>query len=306
MGFINKNNNSLERVGSMPLFQGVTQDSHDALTINCIDLPEQSTGNNGRGCRRVGMVRQGNWCGHNPDFPRFFQKPQQHKERPKIITWAIDCWRRFYGLPASYFKEIRMQRCSLRQQRTESREALASISQVLLHYTELASLRVGIPHASEGFRSLTIAFLADRAGIGLKRAQRAIKLLVRAGYLKMIERFDVKDDKGKERFVGLAAVKSLTPSFFKACGINLQALSAQRGLARKRLNKKRSAFIADAQDAQGALRNILDFVAPKGNSKAHIEVMKNLLKAEQSTQELLREKARKRRESLKSRHQLRE
>lgn len=276
-----------------------------ALVMDCIDFIEKSTGKD-YGSRRAGVMRQGNWCGHDPESPRFFQKPQEHKERPKIITWAIDAWRRYYGLPTSYFKELRMRRNSTRQQRSEAREALASIAQVLLHYTELASLRVGVPHASEGFRSLTIEFLADKAGIGLKRAQRAIKLLVRAGYLKMIERFDVKVDAGKERFIGLAAVKCLTPAFFKACNINLQALSAQRALARKRLNRKRSTFIANAQESQAAARNILDFIAPKGNAKTHIDVMKDMLKSEQKTEEQVREKERKRRESLLRRHKLRE
>ncbi|BCA97180.1 hypothetical protein TUM19329_35410 (plasmid) [Legionella antarctica] len=267
------------------------------LVKDCIDFVEKSTGKEYK-ARRAGVVRQGNWCGHDPDSPRFFQKPESHKARPKIITWAIDAWQRFYCLPNSYFKDIRMRRNSTRQQRSEAREALASISQVLLHYTELASLRVGVPHASEGFRSLTIEFLADKAGIGLKRAQRAIKLLVRAGYLKMIERFDVTEKEGKERFIGLAAVKCLTPAFFKACNINLQALSAQRGLARKRLNKKRSTFIANAQESQAAVRNIIDFIAPQGNAKTHINTMKGLLKGEQKMSEQLREKERKRRDSL--------
>ena len=276
-----------------------------ALEMACMDFIEESTGQDYK-TRRVAVVRQGNWCGHDPETPRFFQKPASHKERPKVINWAIEAWRRFYCLPTSYFKEIRMRRNSTRQQRSEAREALASISQVLLHYTELASLRVGVPHASEGFRSLTIEFLADRAGIGLKRAQRAIQLLVRAGYLKMIERFDIKEEEGKERFIGLAAVKCLTPSFFKACNINLQALSAQRALARKRLNKKRSTFIADAQESQAAARNILDFIAPKGNSKTHIGVMKDLLKGEQKAAELSREKELKRRQSLLPRHKPKE
>ena len=276
-----------------------------ALVIGSMNFIEQTTGND-YNFRRAGVARQGNWCGHDPKTPRFFQKPQEHKERPKIISWAIDAWRRYYGLPSSYFKEIRLRRNSTRQQRSEAREALASIAQVLLHYTELASLRVGIPHASEGFRSLTIQFLADKAGIGLKRAQRAVKLLVRAGYLKMIERFDVKVDEGKERFIGLAAVKCLTPAFFKACNINLQALSAQRALARKRLNKKRSAFIANAQESQAAARNILDFIAPQGNAKTHIDVMKDMLKSEHNEEERLREKERRRREALLNRHKLRE
>ena len=276
-----------------------------AFVKNCVDFLEKSIDKD-YSTRRAGVVRQGNWCGHAPQSPRFFQKPLQHKERPKIITWAIDSWRRFYSSPESYFKDLRIYRNSTRQQRTEAREALASISQVLLHYTELASLRVGIPHASEGFRSLTVEFFADKAGIGLKRAQRALKLLVRAGYLKMFERFDVKQEEGKERFIGLAAVKCLTPAFFKACNINLQALSAQRSLARKRLNKKRSAFIANAQESQSAARNILDFIAPQGNSKTHIDAMKGMLRGEQKAQERLREKERRRRESLNYRNEPRE
>lgn len=271
-----------------------------ALMMESIDFINKSISENNYRSRRDGGVRQGNWCGHDPTSPRFFQKPEQHKERPKIITWAMETWQRFYMLPQSYFKELRFSRNSLRQQRSESREALASIAQVLLHYTELASLRVGIPHASSGFRSLTIEFLANKAGVGLKRAQRAIKLLVRAGYLNMIERFDVKE----ERFIGLAAVKSLTPAFFKACGINLQALSAQRSLARKRLNKRRSTFIENAQESQAAARKIIDFIAPKGNAKMHIDVMNDILNNKLRADEDLREKERKRKASLQHRHKL--
>lgn len=271
-----------------------------ALVMDCIDFIEKSTSKD-YSSRREGLVRQGNWCGHNPESPRFFLKPEEHKPRPKIITWAMDAWQRFYLLPASYFKEIRLFRNSSRQQRSEAREALASISQVLLHYTELASLRVGIPQANDGFRSLTIEFLAEKAGVGLKRAQRAIKLLARAGYLKMLERFDVTLKDGKERFIGLAAVKCITPSFFKACGINMQSLSAQRGQARKRLNKKRSTQIANAQESQAA-RNLIDFIAPPGNSKTHVGIMKAMLKGEQKSSERAREKERRRRESLMPRY----
>jgi len=271
-----------------------------ALVMNCIDFIEKSTGKD-YSSRREGLVRQGNWCGHDPESPRFFLKPEEHKTRPKIITWAMEAWQRFYLLPASYFKAIRLFRNSSRQQRSEAREALACISQVLLYYTELASLRVGIPQVNEGFRSLTIEFLAEKAGIGLKRAQRAIKLLVRAGYLKMIERFDVKEEGGNDRFIGLAAVKCITPSFFKACGINMQALSAQRGQARKRLNKKRSVHIAQAQESQAA-RNVFDFIAPPGNAKTHVDIMKAMLKGEQKSTERMREKERRRRESLKPKY----
>ena len=250
--------------------------------------------------RRAGLERTGNWCHHNPVMPRFFEKPEEHKARPKVLTWAMEAWHRFYTSPASYFKELRLYRESQRQQRSESREAVASVAQVLLHYTELASLRVGVPHVTNGFRSLTIQFLADKAGIGEKRASRAINVLKRAGYLKMIERFDTKEGEPGEapQFIGLAAVKCLTTGFFKACGINLQWLSAQRRLARKRINKRFSNHIRDLQESSATIIDISRLVAEQGNSKAHIALMKSLLKADENKQEKRRENQRARRRSL--------
>ena len=245
--------------------------------------------------RRAGCDRHGNWCGHSPSVPRFFVQPEVHKSRPKILVWAGEALGRFYNLPGLYLKEVRIQRKSTRRQRSEAREALSSIAQVMLHYTELASLRVGVPHETEGFRSLAVDFLAKKAGIGLKRAQRALAVLKRAGYIKLIERFDIKDD----RFIGLAAVKSLTPAFFKACGINLQALSAQRRLARARLNKKRSKLIADMQE-QAAPVNVFDFIMPQGNSKAHVAAMRAILASDSKKTIKERDNSLRRRKSLET------
>lgn len=243
--------------------------------------------------RRSGLDSKGNWCGHNPDAPRYFHVPGEHKARPHILTWAGEAFRRFYEKPLSYLEEVRASRRSKRQQRSESREAMASIAQVILHYTELASLRVGIPLSSGEFKSLTIEFLAEKAGIGLKRAQRAIDVMKRAGYIKLIERFDIKN----EVFIGLAAVKSLSLSFFKACGINLQALAAQRSLARKRLNKKSNQVKVERQE-QSVVTNVLDFVIPQGNSKAYVDSMLAILGADKAKQMKDRENEIARRLSL--------
>ena len=149
----------------------------------------------------------GNNCGHIPDSPRFYIKPENHKARPKILIWGDEACRRFYESPKSFFPEIRFSRNTSRQQRSESREAVASVAQVLLHYTELASLRVGVPEAAGNeFKSLTVEFIAKKAKVGLKRVYRALTVMKRAGYLKIIERFK-KEDK---RYIGLVAVKSLT------------------------------------------------------------------------------------------------
>ncbi|MBA2651696.1 MAG: hypothetical protein H0U73_05465 [Tatlockia sp.] len=249
--------------------------------------------------RRANLDRTGNWCGHNSDAPRFFEKPEQHKPRPNILTWAMAAWCRFYNLPSSYFSELRLYRKSERQQRSESREAVASIAQVLLHYTELATLRVGVPQIAEGFRSLKIEFLAEKAGLGLKRAQRAVALLKRAGYLRVIERFDTKEEKGDTRFIGLAAVKCLTPTFFKACGINLQALSAQRKLARKRLKRKHNEMVARSNEQTTMAAKIIDYSGIEKGSKAHVAAMKSLLQTDEAKQIQERDNRLARRNSLR-------
>lgn len=248
--------------------------------------------------RRLDLDRKGNWCGHNPVSPRFFEKPESHKQRPKVIDWAMDAWRRFYSSPSSCFSELRLTRYSGRKQRSESREALASISQVLLHYTELASLRVGVPHITDGFRSLTVKFLADKAGIGLKRALRALALLKRAGYIRLIERFDLKEQGDNLQFIGLAAVKCITPAFFKACGINLQWLSAQRRLARKRINKHANRHMQSFQETRAPVIDIKSLVGVQANSRAHVALMKKLLMSDDAKKSDNQEKARLRRFSL--------
>lgn len=224
-------------------------------------------------------AKTGNRCGHNPEAPRPFIKPEMHKARPKILTCASEVWRNFYNAPKAYFVELRFLRASRRQQRSESREAVMSIAQVLLHYVELASLRVGVPYVSkDGFCSLTIEFLAEKAGLSLKRAKRAIALLKRAGYLTLIERFDIKKDElsNETKFIGLAAVKCLTASFFKACGIDLVWLAAQRKLARKRLKKQ---LISHREEMQKSSDINMDFMIKNlDNPKAHLDFMKKLLK----------------------------
>jgi len=69
---------------------------------------------------------------------------------------------------------------SNRQQRSERREACILMLTVLLKYTDLASLRIGIP-TPDGFLSLTIDFLAKQTGMALRRAERALADLKAAG-----------------------------------------------------------------------------------------------------------------------------
>ncbi len=105
---------------------------------------------------------------------------------------------------------------SARQQRLERRIACVQLLRAMLKYLDLASLRVGIPRREGGFVSLTMPFLARHAGLPLRRAERAMRDLLRAGLVKAQQRCEQTDD-GAYR--GLAALRQLPAALFGAFGL---------------------------------------------------------------------------------------
>src|SRR5260221_13345770 len=85
----------------------------------------------------------GNRCGHVRDMPRFFKRPNQHKRRPSVLENAIEKLQDVYRRPKKFFRKLATFHPHDRQKRSERREAIASVSQVLLHYLELSTLQVG-------------------------------------------------------------------------------------------------------------------------------------------------------------------
>jgi hypothetical protein len=118
--------------------------------------------------------------------------------------------------------------------RSERREAIASVSQVLLHYLELSTLRVGFWANDSKFVSLDLAYIAKKAGIGLLRARRAIADLVQAGYIKVSRQFDKKEDGS---FAGLPSIREIAVQFFIDLGIDVQKLFFSREWKRKKQEK---------------------------------------------------------------------
>jgi len=191
----------------------------------------------------------GNWCGHDPKRPRFFKQPKTHGERPDAIRIAAANAEHFYYHPQQWLPSLAMAHSSTRQERSEARERDTSIVQVLLHYIELASLRVGVPCHKEGaFKNFSLQFIAEKAGFrkpgdlpekGIKRAYRGIRQLVKAGYIQVHKRFDLyKSEEGLNKYKGLPAVKRLNQKLFAELGVSLQRLSFRRRQARKRINQR--------------------------------------------------------------------
>ena len=176
----------------------------------------------------------GNWCGHDKENPRYYYGKLAHKKRPMILEKAKAAAQRFYESPNKIMCGLKVIRYSNRQIRSESREAIASVIQVLMHYIDLASLRFVMPTSDGSLFCPTMKFIAKSAGIGVKRLSRVIAELKKVGYLTVCERYKKTGDD----YVGLSAVKCVRPQLFYALGISHMDLERQRKRAAKALIAK--------------------------------------------------------------------
>jgi hypothetical protein len=175
----------------------------------------------------------GNFCGHQPDAPRLeLVKPSTDKTRPKILAELQSRVRQYYRSPR-YIPSLNAANGSRRQQRSERREACLLLLNAILEFTDLASLRCGVP-TSAGFISLTLDYLVQYTGMNMRRAERAMADLKRANLLTVSQPRQLQDD-GSWR--GLAAVKAVNALLFTAFGLH-ERLRHERDRAAKRLAKK--------------------------------------------------------------------
>jgi hypothetical protein len=58
---------------------------------------------NDRTCKKQEILNFGNRCGHIPDEPRFYNRPENHKPRPSILENAIEKLKNVYQQPKTFF-----------------------------------------------------------------------------------------------------------------------------------------------------------------------------------------------------------
>ena len=161
-------------------------------------------------------TQSGNRCGHAPLSPRFFAPPTEHKTRPKILVRLMTAIESYYQSPGRVIPALNFCNGSSRRQRSERREACLILLAAIIHYTDLGTLKVGVPTVSGGFVNLTTQKLSEVTAMGLRRTQRALLDLSRAGLLS-IQRVSKQIDGVGYR--GLAAIKMLNPAVFHLFGL---------------------------------------------------------------------------------------
>jgi hypothetical protein len=178
--------------------------------------------------------KTGNRCGHDPERPRWFAPPEKHKARPKIIQKAIDAIRAYYASPASILPALNACNESDRQQRSERRESCIALMAVILHYTDLVTLRVGIPQADGSMAGIRMSQLAELAGLNERRAERAIADMKDAGIVTVHRICEKIDDL---TYKGYAAIRAVSRKLFDVFGLGLW-LQHERRKAKDRWERR--------------------------------------------------------------------
>ena len=175
----------------------------------------------------------GNNCDHVPDAPRWFTPPEDHV-RPHIIKKVIASIRNYYADPASTIPSLNLANGSDRQQRSERREACLSVLGCLLHYLDLVTLRVGIPQNDNSFQGISMSFIAEKSGLTLRRTERAVADLVKAGLLSV---HPLCEKIGDCAYKGYAAIRAINRKLFSVFGLGGR-LKYERVRASARQKKK--------------------------------------------------------------------
>lgn len=201
----------------------------------------------------------GNRCGHDRKNFRAYHRPPHHKPRPSVLEQAILNVAHYYHASKKFLQKLGVLHPKNRRKRSERREAIVSVSQVILHYIELGSLKVGMNTPTTEVISLDIHFIADKAGVKPLRARRAIQDMVRAGYIKLSRQWTRKDDGS---FVGLPSIREVTLEFFHDLRIDLLRLASVREWKRKKQEK------AQGKRARYTLKKIMATASVRSASQA--------------------------------------
>ena len=197
----------------------------------------------------IALAITGNRCGHDPAAPRWFEPPPQHAARPKILLQLQERVRTYFDDP-KVLPSLNAANGSPRQQRSERREACLDLLGALVHYLDLATLRVGIPQADGSIQGLSLAFLSEKAGLGRRRAERACRDLRKAGLVTIYPR---AQPTGDERYRGLPAIRGVPEALFQVFGLH-KWLQHERVKAVKRRHRDRRRQEAAATAAEQGRR----------------------------------------------------
>lgn len=185
------------------------------------------------------LVFAANYCNHSPSAPKLFIIPSNHKPRAKIVQETDKKLASAYAKPKTSLKTLQFRDESGHQVRSQRREAAIALLQVMNYYQDDATGRIGRSVDGGGFRDMSLKSLAEKAGIAIRRAIRALKDITRAGYLKVTKQFIRNPETGEVK--GLPSIRTFKAKLFTDLDVKGDVWTkwfTQRGWAQQRADKK--------------------------------------------------------------------
>lgn len=182
----------------------------------------------------------GNYCGHNPLLPQLsLAIPMKAADPvtgkgglPKVLRLLSERLESYFDNP-KLIPSLNSANGSCRKQRSERREACVRVLNGILKFTDLVTLRVGVPE-TDGFKFLPLRVLEKHIGLETRRIVRALRDLRHAGLISSTQPREMDED---GNYKGLAAIRCVSKNLFAMFGLD-QMLAKQRELASKRFRKK--------------------------------------------------------------------
>jgi DNA-binding transcriptional ArsR family regulator len=145
--------------------------------------------------------------------------------RPKILERLAQRSLEYYAAPQQTIPSLNGVNGSLRRQRSERREACLRVLGLLIAYTDLKTLRIGIPRPNGSLYGLSIDWIAERVELGQRRVERALSDLTKSGLVVSRQR---SHRSSRGRYSGLTSIRLLSPHLFALLGLGKWLVHEQK------------------------------------------------------------------------------
>jgi hypothetical protein len=152
------------------------------------------------------------------------------KELPLLIQRAIKNTAKLCYVEQKVPLQELIPNPSGRKKRTQFEFALLALLSEILRYTDLMTLKVGIPQ-NDCFRDATLNYLSIRSGLEITRVKRVFKQLKAAGYIKVSEQLIEWRDGALYCSV---IIKEVSYKLFEELGVKFEEISLYQHYKRKK------------------------------------------------------------------------
>ena len=154
----------------------------------------------------------------------FYTRPDTHKKTYDIIHRSCEKLKEYYFEPKdSWLPNLEYARDSNRQTRSERREAIAIVGQVMLNHMDMASLKVAF-WKRESHYPISIELISQLANIGPKTLRESLRRH-ETSRLPLTFEYRVQNALPDGSIKPMVAIKKIAKLFFYHLGISFDKLN---------------------------------------------------------------------------------